>query len=325
MTRGLRTFCLRMRRLALLAISFALVAPCLLKPAPSCAQSLDNLVAAASSATRPSGRAAAPAMQFPIARSTTRPDDPFAVPAEILEKGPLVLHLPGIGGFRYCDRRMLSGLRDGGVNGNLEIYDWTEHDPGIHALQAMERNQKEAQRVADMIVAHHQADPASPIYLTGHSGGCAIATWALEKLPAGVMVNDVLLMAPALSPTYDLSAALRHVRGHLNAFSSTHDILILYTGTRVFGTMDGVQTEAAGYAGFTRPATGDADQYLKLISHPYEPDWMDLDNFGEHVGAMARPFASAILAPLLHAPGLMPATRPAAAQLDKPNNAPSLQ
>jgi hypothetical protein len=80
----------------------------------------------------------------------------------------------------------------------------------------------------------------------------------------------------------------------------------------LFGTIDGVQTDAAGYGGFVRPEKADADEYKKLVSRPYENDWNQLGNWGDHIGAMSRPFASSVLAPLLHAPGFTPATRPTA-------------
>jgi hypothetical protein len=222
-----------------------------------------------------------------------------AVTTAILDPGPLLVHLPGIAGFRACDYRMLEGLSDGGFKSREVVYDWTDHDPGLQALAARARNEKEAQKLADLIGMHAQADPVSSLVITGHSGGCGLAVWTLEKLPRNLQVDNVLLMAPALSPQYDLSAALRHVRGHLCVFSSTRDTMVLYTGTRFFGTIDGVQTEAAGYSGFVRPPHGDVEQYKKLISIPYQPEWEDLGNWGGHLGAMSRRFSTAVLTPLL--------------------------
>ena len=51
--------------------------------------------------------------------------------------------------------------------------------------------------------------------------------WALEKLPDDVMVDDLVMVASALSPQYDLSKALKHVRGKAYAFNSMLDVLIL--------------------------------------------------------------------------------------------------
>jgi pimeloyl-ACP methyl ester carboxylesterase len=246
---------------------------------------------------------------------TTRPAPSETLLAKVCAKGPLLLHLPGVAGYRYCDRRMLAGLRDASVDAHIVVYDWTENDPGIHALQAYDRHQREAQTIADLIAAHAAADPQSPIYLTAHSGGCGLAAWALAKLPPDVKVQTVLFIAPALSPTFDLSPALRHVNGKLYAFSSRFDTLILFTGTRLFGTIDGVQTEAAGYCGFIQPKQADPLLYQKLISRTYQADWARYSDFGDHIGGMSRTFAAAVLAPLISpAP-----TTQADAQTDPPH------
>jgi pimeloyl-ACP methyl ester carboxylesterase len=234
-----------------------------------------------------------------IAEPTSRPSIPSEVMAGVTAKGPLLLHLPGIAGPRFCDNRMLAGLRGGGVEANFVIYDWTENDPGIHALQSYDRNRAEAKAVADLIAAHVAADPTSPIYLTAHSGGTAIAIWALEDLPPEIKVKTLLLMAPALSPQYDLSKALRHVEGNSNVFTSTLDTVVLSTGTSMFGTMDGIHTAAAGFGGFVQPPGADPEMYRKLIQHPYDRDWIKYGDYGEHIGAMSRRFAQAILSPLI--------------------------
>jgi hypothetical protein len=240
---------------------------------------------------------------------TTQPDPPDVLLAAVSIRGPLVLHLPGIGGPRLCDHRMLAGLRDGGVKANFVICDWTEDDPGIAALQGYARNRREAQRIADLITAHAVADPDSPIYLTAHSGGCGLAVWALEKLPSDVNVRTALLIAPALSPGYDLTKALHHVDVQMFAFSSTLDIVVLGTGTRLFGTIDGVQTAAAGLGGFVQPPTADPAMYQRLIQRTYQRDWARYNDYGDHIGAMSRPFAKAILAPLI-CPAATPSTQP---------------
>ena len=67
-------------------------------------------------------------------------------------------------------------------------------------------------------------------------------------------VERVVLLAPALSPDYDLSAALRAVRREIVVFWSPFDLIILGAGTRVFGTIDRVKTVGAGLVGFRVPA-----------------------------------------------------------------------
>jgi hypothetical protein len=211
---------------------------------------------------------------------------------------PYILHLPGIGGVMWIDRRMVSGLAEK-IDADIEMYDWTCHDPGLDALLAQSRNREQAKLVAKKIEQHYRAHPEIPIYITSHSGGTGIAIWALENLPADVKVDTVILMQSALSPQYDLSAALKHVSNHIYSISSTADAAVLGIGTRTFGTIDGVKTDAAGRVGFVRPERADVALYEKLVLMPYDVKWMQLGNMGDHIGPMVKPFAKVMLAPLL--------------------------
>jgi pimeloyl-ACP methyl ester carboxylesterase len=229
---------------------------------------------------------------------------------------PFLLHLPGIGGHMLIDDRMTAGLIEGGLDVELEIYDWTDNDSGLPALGNYNRNQLQAARIAERLTAVYRADPKRRIILTSHSGGGGVAVWALEKLPDNVKIDTLLLLAPALSPKYDLSRALKHVTGKAYSFTSTLDPINTW-GTKGFGTIDRVQTEAAGSVGFQTPAGADLVQYDKLIGFPYDAAWVRLGNDGDHIGTMSRTFGRVMLAPLLLtgklpyiAPATQPATRP---------------
>ncbi len=240
------------------------------------------------------------ALFFPAGMTMAQTTRPAPVDAEEARPAPRawLLHLPGVGGERAIDHWLTDGLIEGGVDARVTIYDWTHGRFGMPALVDYRNNQEESRKIADMIVARRRADPASPIHLTAHSGGAGLLVWALEKLPPDVVVESVLLLAPALSPEYDLSGALSHVRGKMHVFSSEHDP-VLGAGTRLFGTIDRVKTDAAGRVGFRRPAAADAEQYGKLVEHPYDSRWARAGNLGDHIGAMMEPFVVSILAPTL--------------------------
>jgi pimeloyl-ACP methyl ester carboxylesterase len=210
-----------------------------------------------------------------------------------------MLHLTGIAGKRWSDEQLALGLADGGFPAQVDIYDWTGDDPGLHALLARKRNMEESRKIADLIADRVHKDPNLHIILSGHSGGTGIAVWALEMLPPDVKVDKLLLLASALSPDYDLSKALSHVRGHCYSFCSENDVLVLGVGTRAFGTIDGKKIEAAGEGGFVFPAGAEWTQYEKLIQKPYDKSWMQYRNIGDHMGCMHRAFAREIIAPLL--------------------------
>jgi hypothetical protein len=256
----------------------------------------------------------------PVTQRALAATAPASRPASL---PPLLLHLPGIGGKRSIDQSMVRGFVQGGFTGDVEIYDWTGGDIGITALRATDRNRQQAHLIADKLLARYRADPNAPIYLTCHSGGAGLAVWALEDLPPDVHVQTLVFMSPALSPTYDLTDALQHVVGHAYVFTSLLDTVVLGYGTRVFGTIDGIKTDAAGRVGFTRPATGDVRQYAKLISFPYNDSWIRYYDYGDHVGGMNRVFSKNILVPLVLFGVLPPMPPPATARSADPSPLPS--
>lgn len=229
-----------------------------------------------------------------------------------------LLHLPGIGGHRSIDDSLVRGLQQGTIGPLTEIYDWTHGDFGMPALVAVQQNRAEAKKIAEKITQLARENPNRRIFLSSHSGGTGLAVWALEELPEGVMIDTLLMIAPALSPQYDLSKALRHVRTRAYTFNSTLDIILSF-GTQQFGTMDRQNTTSAGFGGFAVLPSADAKQYAKLVQIPYDPSWMMLGNAGGHVGAMNRLFARTIVAPLLltgklpQLPTTQPATQPSKA------------
>lgn len=223
------------------------------------------------------------------------------------DEQPFLLHLPGIGGHRWPDEMLTQGLLAGGIEAEVYIYDWTGQDEGLNALTNSSRHEAQARVVADLIAGVARAQPRRPIIVTCHSGGAGIAAWAIGQLPDDVRVRQWVLVAPALSPQFDLSPALAHVSGRAYAFLSSLDPINGW-GTRNFGTIDRVNTDAAGRVGFEVPADGGA--YEKLTQIPYDRAWMRAGNAGDHIGGMMKPFARRVIAPLLRT-GELPKIEPA--------------
>lgn len=211
---------------------------------------------------------------------------------------PWVLHLPGIAGICPIDHDLRAGLRKGGFDGPIEIYDWTCGDSGLPALKNVARNRAQAKIVSKKLEEQYRAHPGQPIFITCHSGGAGVAAWALEALPEDVKIDTWVMLAPALSPEFDLSKALRHVNRAIS-YSSLKDDLVLGTGTRIFGTIDGLRSESAGRVGFKAPAKYDPAQYAKLSQRPYKPEWAKLGHIGGHMGWMSTAFARAIIVPAM--------------------------
>ncbi len=218
-----------------------------------------------------------------------------------LNPKPLLIHLPGVAGDNAIEQWYLSALRTGGFDADTRLYDWTSKSSWITVLQEQERNRAQAERLATEVAAFATDHPERPIFISSDSGGAGPTIWMLEALPSNVNVAAVVLLAPAISPDYDLSGALRRVRGKMLVFSSPGDTLVLSWGTRTYGTIDGKRVAAAGVHGFTMPTTAiEPEQYRKLQPMPYNRDWFaEYGNNGDHTATMGTRFVSGFLAPLL--------------------------
>jgi pimeloyl-ACP methyl ester carboxylesterase len=166
-------------------------------------------------------------------------------------------------------------------------------------LQAVDQNRAESVKLAERITRLRRSDPQRRILLTGHSGGAGFAVFALEQLPPDVQVDALVMLAPAISPEYDLSAALARVKEAAYTFYSERDSLILGAGTNTFGTMDGRREASAGMVGFSLPPTAEPRQYAKLVELPYQSSWARYSNFGDHWGSLHPSFGRKVVGPLL--------------------------
>src|SRR5262249_3711088 len=133
------------------------------------------------------------------------------------------------------------------------------------------RQLAEGRRLAEAVVATRKACPGRPIYLVGHSTGCAVALAAVESLPPGY-VDRVVLLAPSLSVGYDLRPALCSAADGIDVFYSSRDVLLMGFGMRLVGTSDRKWSRAAGRHGFDPVACNAADAalYGKLRQHAWD-------------------------------------------------------
>ena len=136
--------------------------------------------------------------------------------AERLDAG-LVVSLDGVGGYDWGPRWIRAGLDEAGIKSAIVIYDWSQGPAGLWVgdLVDEQRNRESAQDLARIITSYMATKPGRPVTLIGHSGGTAVVVWALEALPAGVKVDRVILLAPALAPDYNLAPACAASRPHV--------------------------------------------------------------------------------------------------------------
>lgn len=245
-----------------------------------------------------------------------------------MEKG-LVIVLPGIEGKSFVNIDLIRGLADGGVESAIELFDWTTGILSflLYHLRGVTRNRQMAERIAASIVEYQDRYPGRPVQLVGHSGGTALAAFALEALPPGRRVTAAVLLASALSPHYDLGIAVSRTDRGIWNFISRLDLFFLGAGTLLFGTVDGRHCLAAGNRGFPGPPedilftpepgsplgdslgapwlVGDAGSFdenssrPRLHQVPYRSSMLRSFHFGGHCGWTNRVFAAETIAPLI--------------------------
>lgn len=223
-----------------------------------------------------------------------------------LENG-LILVLPGIEGAGPLNWGIVRGILDAGDGAAVRMIDWTTGFWPFFPfhLRARQRNRDRAFAIARMIADYQDRYPGRPVYLVGHSGGAALAVWALEALPEPRTITAAVLLGAALSPRYPLATALARTQRGIWNFFSPLDWIFLTIGTILFGTFDGRHGVSAGWRGFAPPPGLDDEQQMlyqdRLHQHGYHPRMLGSFHPGGHLGWANRVFVSEVVAPLVDA------------------------
>ncbi len=230
---------------------------------------------------------------------------------QLQEKQGLVWMFPGVEGGPIALTRARRALRDAGVQSRIRTHDYGRPFGLLANLMAYEGNRLAAANIATQIVEYRVKHASVPIDLVGYSGGGGMAIMVAEALPEDVRLNNVILCQPAISPTYDLSDALRRIEGKLVNLHAPNDWFMLGWGTSMFGTMDRQYVEAAGKDGFALPLNLDDPNLAEHFEqHRWTPDMILKGHCGMHTGILTYGWNREAVAPWL-VPGVGVAADPA--------------
>jgi hypothetical protein len=216
----------------------------------------------------------------------------------------LLIVVGGVGGLDWCGVAVRYVVKVARIPYSVQLFPWGHGFLRWHAdLTNIINRDARALLLADTIRRYKTDYPSNPVVLVAKSGGSGVAVKALELLDENTVERAVLL-APALSPRYDLTTALRAVRREMVVFWSPLDVIILGLGTRLFGTTDRVRTVGAGLVGFKMPAARAQDpnlshEYRKLRQIRWHPRMATSGYFGGHVGPDCPLFLKKYVVPLL--------------------------
>ncbi len=218
------------------------------------------------------------------------------------ESQGLLLVVDGVGGFHLCGTALRRVVRQAGLPIEVKIVPWGHGLGRWHSdLTDVKNHIAQAALIVKQVLAYRVEKPGAAVFLLGKSGGAGLVVRALELLPE-VSVDAVTLLAPALSPGYDLSKALQAVRQEMVVFYSPLDLLILGAGTRIFGTVDGIKSVSAGLVGFRVPDQIDSSSqqhYQRLRQVRWNPEMALCGYFGGHFGPDLPQFLRKYVVPVL--------------------------
>jgi pimeloyl-ACP methyl ester carboxylesterase len=237
----------------------------------------------------------------------------------------MVIFLDGAG-WAGSERCVRDGLRAAGFAGHVETFAWSSRLGPIPDHFLVSRKKRAGQRLAECIVKRRTRYPEDDLHLMALSAGSAVVVYALERLPANVSVNNVVLFAPSISGEHDLSMAMEHVQGCLYATSSPHDGILV--GLRF--NADGQRGPTAGLHGLRVPSRAKRyDLYTRVVNLSWRPAYAHLGWNGSHTGATGREFVEKVIGPRILSRGPHPLDRAVApawvTQWRKPQSSPSHQ
>ena len=202
----------------------------------------------------------------------------------------LTLVLGGIEGKSKYNADMVRGVLRSGYRGSVVRFDWNDGLPfwrSLVNLMSRRHHERQAGRLAEDICRYHQEYPGRPLCLVAQSGGCWIVARALQRLPQGVKVAAAVLLAPSISPAYDIRKAAARCQSGLFSIGAPGDFFFLGLGTTLLGTSDRVFTPSAGWIGWHHQPEG-------FVEMRWHPAWCGAGYFGNHTSSSSPAFIAAL-------------------------------
>lgn len=194
-----------------------------------------------------------------------------------------------------------NGLEAAGYPGYVEVFAWQGLTHAGDQIN-LSRNREKGAELAATIRRYKRSYPAREVNIVALSAGTGVATFALEALPEGVKVGNVVFLGCSLSSRYNLTRALKRIRGGLYVVYSDSDRILTdvvwYTGTV---DRSSASEGVAGLEGFRQPSRPGPDtemQYLKLHNVAHRSEFTDAGYKGGHTDSTSREFIRIYVAPV---------------------------
>jgi hypothetical protein len=210
----------------------------------------------------------------------------------------VVFAVDGSAGLRHISDDLQQAMGQAQLPLEVVDFSWSNGAGRVFAdLRGQSHHQAKGQELADLILARRRSCPGGRIDVVCHSSGAAVVLAAAGALPPG-SVDHIILLAPAVSPYYDLRPALACARDGIDCYYCPWDLTSC--SLALVGTTDGYHLPSAGCLGFS-PAADDAagGAYQNLRQHAWSPGMASAGYFGGHYGCTRLGFFQAYVVPLL--------------------------
>jgi pimeloyl-ACP methyl ester carboxylesterase len=218
----------------------------------------------------------------------------------------ITFYCPGAGNIDFGDGGIREGLKAAGYNGQVASVMWTiSFNPAIDQTLRLNAHFGAAE-LARSIERYQDRFPGRPVNVIGLSAGTGVAVWAVEHLPKGHSVENVILLSSSLSSDYDLSKALANVKGKIYNYYSSEDP-ILAGPMKVFGTIDGqFFVDGAGSVGLHPPRGSN-----RIVNVGWRREFSRYGYYGGHTDVTSPAFVRAKISE--HITGIKPSDNKRAA------------
>lgn len=186
------------------------------------------------------------------------------------------------------------GLRQAGGQQLVRLFRWSGRAGALLVLPDFLRRKrllKKSARLAQFINDLASLHPGRAIHVVGYSSGCFVALEALRRVDAAARIGEVILLAGAVSPYYDVRDISVRVRA-MHSFHSPLDFVISGLAPLLFGSNDGRWGPACGMVGMAAPG--------ELVSqHAWSPSAIGTGYLGDHFTITSSAFIARHVAPLV--------------------------
>src|SRR5438046_1276178 len=131
-----------------------------------------------------------------------------------LEGQNLVVLVPGCAGDGFWYNGLRESVAAAQPARTVRTFEWGLPLPFYMLnLQDDKIHNKAEKSLAKAIKSWRDRYPAGHLTLLGHSAGCGVILGSLRRMDKPVDVENVVLLAPSVSPDYEITPALRQVGG----------------------------------------------------------------------------------------------------------------